>query len=206
MVKKDTKVKETKKRKIKAVKKTEKLKEKAKETKKMVVKPKEEKPKAEKKVVKKIEKKKEKAVIKEVKKGAKRSKGVIFTTGKRKRAVARASIKPGSGKILINGEPLDNMKNEILKLRLKEPFILTEKDFKSHDFMVKVKGGGIFGQTDAARQAIARGLVEIFGNELKQKFMEYDRNLLVYDPRRTEPHKPPRSSQGPRRYKQRSKR
>jgi len=69
-----------------------------------------------------------------------------------------------------------------------------------------VKGGGVFGQTEAARQAIAKGLVEIFGSELRQKFLEYDRNLLVFDPRRTEPHKPPRSSQGPRRYKQRSKR
>ncbi|MCK4531529.1 MAG: 30S ribosomal protein S9, partial [Candidatus Aenigmarchaeota archaeon] len=40
----------------------------------------------------------------------KKGKGVIFKTGKRKRAVARASIKPGSGKILINGEPLENFK------------------------------------------------------------------------------------------------
>ncbi len=136
----------------------------------------------------------------------KKGKGVIFKTGKRKRAVARASIKPGSGKILINGEPLENFKNEVLKLRLEEPFILTGKEWKSYDFIVNVKGGGILGQTDAARQAFARGLVEIFGNELKQKFLDYDRNLLVYDPRRTEPHKPPRSSQGPRRYKQRSKR
>jgi small subunit ribosomal protein S9 len=141
-----------------------------------------------------------------VKKSKKAKVNVIFTTGKRKRAVARASIRPGSGKILINGEPLKNFKNEVLKLRLEEPFMLTEKDWKSHDFVVNVKGGGILGQADAARQAIARGLVEIFGSELKQKFLDYDRNLLVYDPRRTEPHKPPRSSQGPRRYKQRSKR
>jgi small subunit ribosomal protein S9 len=69
-----------------------------------------------------------------------------------------------------------------------------------------VKGGGTTGQVDAARQAIARGLVELLGGDLKQRYMAYDRNLLVFDPRRTEPHKPPRSSQGPRRYKQRSKR
>ncbi|UCC91639.1 MAG: 30S ribosomal protein S9 [Candidatus Aenigmatarchaeota archaeon] len=140
------------------------------------------------------------------KEGKKEKKGIIFTTGKRKRAVAKASIKPGSGKILINGEPLENFKNEVVKLRLKEPFILAGKEWESYDFIVNMKGGGILGQTDAARQAIARGLVEIFGSELKQKFLDYDRNLLVYDPRRTEPHKPPRSSQGPRRYKQRSKR
>jgi len=136
----------------------------------------------------------------------KSAKSIIFTTGKRKKAVARASINPGSGKILINNEPLENFKNDVLRLRLQEPFLLTEKNWKTYDFKVKVKGGGILGQVDAARQAIARGLVDLFGNELKQKFLEYDRNLLVYDPRRTEPHKPPRSSQGPRRYKQRSKR
>ncbi len=136
----------------------------------------------------------------------KEKKGVIFTTGKRKRAVAKASIRSGSGKILVNGEPLKNFKNEVVKLRLKEPFILAGKEWESYDFIVNMKGGGILGQTDAARQAIARGLVEILGSELKQKFLDYDRNLLVYDPRRTEPHKPPRSSQGPRRYKQRSKR
>ena len=62
-------------------------------------------------------------------------------------------------------------------------------------------------QADATRQAIAKGLVEYFDNKnLKDKYLEYDRNLLVYDSRRTEPHKPSRSSQGARRHKQRSKR
>lgn len=158
-------------------------------------------------VKKKVAKPKKGDIKKKVaRKEKKERKGVIFKIGKRKRAVARASIRPGSGKILINGRLLENFKNEVLKLRLEEPFILSGRDWKSYDFIVKVKGGGLFGQADAARQAIARGLVEIFGSELKKKFLDYDRNLLVYDPRRTEPHKPPRSSQGPRRYKQRSKR
>lgn len=141
-----------------------------------------------------------------VKKEKRESKGIIFTTGKRKKAVARATVKPGSGKIFINGEPLENVKNEVIRMRLKEPFAIAGKDCKSYDFLVTVKGGGILGQAEAARQSIARGLVEVFGSELRQRFMEYDRNLMAYDPRRTEPHKPPRSSQGPRRYKQRSKR
>ena len=62
------------------------------------------------------------------------------------------------------------------------------------------------GQANAARQAIAKGLAQIMGDDVKKKFLEYDRNLLVYDSRRTEPHKPPHSSWGARRYKQRSKR
>ena len=155
---------------------------------------------------KKVKAAKKKGGKRTKKEGKREKKGVIFTIGKRKRAVAKASIKPGSGEILVNGEPLENFKNEVVKLRLKEPFILTGKEWETYDFIVNMKGGGILGQADAARQAIARGLVEIFGSELKQKFLDYDRNLLVYDPRRTEPHKPPRSSQGPRRYKQRSKR
>ncbi|MEM0473237.1 MAG: 30S ribosomal protein S9, partial [Candidatus Aenigmatarchaeota archaeon] len=60
---------------------------------------------------------------------------------------------------------------------------------------------------DAIRQAIAKGLVEITKNhELKKRLIDYDRNLIVYDYRRTEPHKPSRSRQNARRHKQRSKR
>jgi small subunit ribosomal protein S9 len=133
-------------------------------------------------------------------------KEVIFTVGKRKRAVARCLTKPGSGVVLVNSKPLEHMKNEVLRLRIFEPLAISGDSWKSYDFMVNVKGGGVSGQAEASRQAIARGLVKIFGSELREKMMGYDRNLLVYDPRRTEPHKPPRSSQGPRRYKQRSKR
>jgi len=155
-------------------------------------------------------KKKTKAETKESAAAAKKErkrKGVKIQVGKRRKAVAKASVRAGKGKILVNGEPLENFKNGIVKLRIMEPFILTDKnDWKTYDFTATARGGGVMGQADAVRQAFSRCLVDLFGAELKQKFMEYDRNLLVYDPRRTEPHKPPRSSQGPRRYKQRSKR
>lgn len=155
-----------------------------------------------------MEKKKLKKIIEKAEGKKKRGKkeGMIFTVGKRKRAVARCVVKQGSGIVLINSRPLVNMKNEVLRLRLSEPLTIAGDSWKSYDFMVNVKGGGVSGQAEAARQSIARGLVEIFGPQLREKFMEYDRNLLVYDPRRTEPHKPPRSSQGPRRAKQKSKR
>ncbi|MCK5548548.1 MAG: 30S ribosomal protein S9, partial [Thermoplasmata archaeon] len=78
--------------------------------------------------------------------------------------------------------------------------------WKKYNIKVKTKGGGIIGQAQAARQAISRGLVQVLGEDVKKVFLGYDRKMLVYDPRRTEPHKPPRSSQGPRRYKQKSKR
>jgi len=141
------------------------------------------------------------------KKESKKNKsGITFTTGKRKKAVARAMFKPGKGSVKINSKPIGNYDSEMLRLRMMEPLILAGEPAKSYDIKVNVKGGGPMGQADAARQAIARGLVELVGEDLKKTYMSYDRNLLVFDPRRTEPHKPPRSSQGPRRYKQRSKR
>ncbi len=128
-----------------------------------------------------------------------------FTTGKRKRALARARIQKGSGRVWLNSVPLEKVGNEMVRMRIQEPLVLAGDALKSHDISVTVKGGGPMGQADAARQAIGKGIVAI-APELKDRLLEYDSLLLVPDPRRTEPHKPPRSSQGPRRYKQRSKR
>jgi len=130
---------------------------------------------------------------------------LIQKTGKRKRAIARAVGKPGKGIILINKKPLEIFEPEMLKLFIKEPLILARDIAKKLDIKVNVKGGGIFGQASAVRQAIAKTLVE-YDKSLKEKFLNYDRTLLVADARRTEPHKPSRSKAGSRRHKQRSKR
>lgn len=129
----------------------------------------------------------------------------ILATGKRKRSVARAVVKPGKGAVKINSIPLDIYENDMIRLRIMEPMLISGEAHKKFDITVNVKGGGQWGQADAVRQAIAKGLVEYIP-DLKQVFVGYDRNLIAYDPRRTEPHKPPHSSWGPRRYKQRSKR
>lgn len=132
---------------------------------------------------------------------------VVVATGKRKTAVARATVRQGSGMVMINKIPLSLMTPEILRLKIREPLLLAGEYAKKVDISVNVRGGGITGQADAIRQAIAKGLVEFFKDEkLKKVFLEYDRNFLVYDPRRNEPHKPSRSKKGPRRRKQRSKR
>jgi len=131
---------------------------------------------------------------------------VTFATGKRKKSIARAVMKKGTGKVRINSKPIQLFSNELVRMKMLEPLVLAGDAWKKFDISVNVKGGGQMGQADAARQAIARCLVDALGVDLKKKFIDYDRNLLVYDVRRTEPHKPPRSSQGPRRYKQRSKR
>jgi small subunit ribosomal protein S9 len=130
----------------------------------------------------------------------------VFSTGKRKKAVASASIRPGNGTVTLNSTPLDMIGNRMVKLLVQEPLMLVGDAWKKFSIKATTKGGGIIGQAQAARQAIARALVETLGKDARKIFMDYDRNMLVYDPRRTEPHKPPRSSQGPRRYKQRSKR
>ncbi len=130
---------------------------------------------------------------------------IIAAVGKRKRAVARAFGKKGEGRVFINKIPLDVYGNELTRMIISEPIVLAGDAAKKVDIYVNVHGGGIFGQADAIRLAIAKVLVQV-DKKLKEKFLEYDRNLLIADPRRTEPHKPSRSKQGPRRHKQRSKR
>ena len=129
----------------------------------------------------------------------------INAIGKRKNAVARASAKIGTGKVLVNGIPIENMKPEPVMLLLKEPVLLAGDVAKGLDISVNVSGGGVMGQAQAARQAIAKALAEK-SKALKKIFIEYDRTLLVSDIRRNEPHKPNASKRGPRRAKQRSKR
>ena len=134
-----------------------------------------------------------------------KKKELIQTTGKRKKAIAKAVARPGKGIILINDKPLEIYEPEMLKLMIKEPLILSGNVANDLDIIINVKGGGVFGQATAVRQAIGKALVE-YDSSLKPKFLEYDRTLLIADSRRTEPHKPSVSKRGPRRHKQRSKR
>jgi len=131
----------------------------------------------------------------------------VLATGKRKEAVARARIKLGNGRVMINERPLDLWQPEYTRLKIREPLLLAGDLSQKVDIKVNVRGGGVAGQADAIRQAIAKGMVEFFNDEkLKEKYLDYDRNLIVYDSRRCEPHKPSRSRKGSRRHKQRSKR
>jgi len=132
---------------------------------------------------------------------------VIVAVGKRKKAIARATIKEGKGIIRVNKRLLDVYEPRYARMRIREPIMLAENKAEGIDINVSVRGGGIWGQADAARTAIANAIVIWSGDKkLKQLYHDYDRSLLVSDPRRTEPHKPSRSSAGPRRKKQQSKR
>ncbi|MFX1285440.1 MAG: 30S ribosomal protein S9 [Promethearchaeota archaeon] len=113
----------------------------------------------------------------------------LLRSGKRRTAIARAIIKEGTGRILINGKPIEIIEPEIVRMKLMEPFyFIDEKTKQGVDIKVKVKGGGYMGQADAARTAIARALLAwIDSEELRVKFIEYDRHMIVGDPRRREP-------------------
>ncbi|MBI2542698.1 MAG: 30S ribosomal protein S9 [Candidatus Aenigmarchaeota archaeon] len=139
-----------------------------------------------------------------------KKKDFVQAAGKRRLAVAGAVVKAGTGTVKINSVPLSLWGNEPLRLWAMEPLIIAGDLSKKVNIDVTVKSGGIVGQAEAIRIAIAKGLVEYSkGNELREKYMEYDRHLLVYDPRRNEPHHGSgrgASKRGSRRHKQRSKR
>lgn len=116
-------------------------------------------------------------------------KDIIQTQGKRKEATARATLTAGTGKVRVNGIYLHNFGNDLLRMRIGEPLILAQDQSQKLDFEVKVAGGGLNGQADAVRLAMARALVE-YEPKLKKTFEEYDRLLLVADVRRKETRKP----------------
>ncbi len=136
-----------------------------------------------------------------------KKKKTLITIGKRKKSTARAVVTEGKGKITINSRSIDTMEPRYVQLRVNEPVMLAGEKAKTMDIKVRVSGGGVWGQANASRTAIANAIVGwTKDNKLKDMYTDYDRSLLVSDPRRTEPHKPSRSSKGPRRSKQQSKR
>ncbi len=114
---------------------------------------------------------------------------VIHTQGKRKRSIARATLKSGKGNVKINGQYLQNYATDMLRLRISEPLVLAGDVAGKVDISVNVIGGGVNGQADAIRLAMARALVQHDKN-LKKTFDDYDRLLLVADVRRKEVCKP----------------
>lgn len=111
----------------------------------------------------------------------------VNTSGKRKTAIARAVITKGVGRVYINRMPLEIVQPEIVRLKIMEPIYLARDLANGVDIHVKVKGGGTVGQADAARTAIARGIVGFYKDDkLREVYKTYDRNLLVNDTRRKE--------------------
>src|SRR3990172_9344370 len=83
----------------------------------------------------------------------------IHTSGKRKEAVARATLTKGSGKVRINKALLETISPPAARLKIEEPLLLAE-GIGEIDLQVSVRGGGVSSQVEAARLAIAKALVE----------------------------------------------
>ncbi|MBS3109514.1 30S ribosomal protein S9 [Candidatus Woesearchaeota archaeon] len=116
---------------------------------------------------------------------------VVITSGKRKRAIARASLKPGKGRIRINKILLEAIPSSFVRNRLLEPLMLSGDLSSQVDIDVSVAGGGSTSQAEAARLVIAKSLVQFSKDkQLEQKYLAYDRHLLVADVRRKETRKP----------------
>jgi len=130
-------------------------------------------------------------------------KKVVNTSGKRKTAVARATVKKGNGLIRINKKPVEIYEPELARWKILEPIKIAGKYVDKVNIDVNVRGGGFVSQANAVRTAIARGLVKFTGDpSLKLAFLDHDRSLLVNDPRRKEPKKP--LGRGARKKRQKS--
>ena len=117
---------------------------------------------------------------------------IVVISGKRKTSIAKVRIKKGSGNVLYNKLPYQELQL-FHKLALDEPIKISENVLGKFDFDVEIKtiGGGKESQIQAARLGIAKALVKFTGNmDLKKAFMTYDRHLLVADTRRKEQYKP----------------
>jgi len=119
------------------------------------------------------------------------SKKIIVVSGKRKTAVARATIRSGRGRIRINNVPLEIYEPRIARLKIMEPLLQVDEDIlKQIDINTRVSGGGFMGQAEATRMAIARGILRwTKSKHLQSRFTKYDRTMLAGDPRQKEPKK-----------------
>jgi len=126
------------------------------------------------------------------KKKVKRSKKYgMLVKSKKKEAIARAVIKTGKGRITLNKKNIEFIEPEYVREMIYEPIKLAPEIIKEIDIKIITNGGGFMGQAVAARSAIAKAIVEYTNDKkLKEKFIKYDRLLMVDDHRRVEPKKP----------------
>ena len=122
----------------------------------------------------------------------------VQTFGKKKTATAVATCTQGTGSIRVNGKALALIEPESLRIKAFEPiFLVGGNKFKDVNIRVRVQGGGQSNQIFAVRQAIAKALLAFYQKyhdeqskrELKEVFLQYDKTLIVTDPRRAEPKK-----------------
>ncbi len=113
--------------------------------------------------------------------------GIINKIGRRKTAVARVYLSEGKGNVTINGKELETyFPLPMQQAKVVRPFELTDT-VKKYDVKVNVDGGGMTGQVEAVRMAIARALVEV---DAEHKPLLKAENLMTRDSRMVERKKP----------------
>ena len=113
----------------------------------------------------------------------------IQTVGRRKTSVARVLLSSGSGKWSVNGRELtDYFTRPTHQIRLAEPFKVTGSE-GLFDVTVRVRGGGLTGQSDAVRMGVARALLQIDG---QHRPVLRQHGMLTRDARQVERKKPGR--------------
>jgi small subunit ribosomal protein S9 len=108
--------------------------------------------------------------------------GRAYATGKRKDAVARVWIKPGSGVIVVNDRPVDTyFARPVLRMILQQPLQIANRDGQ-YDITVSVSGGGLSGQAGAVRHGLAKALThyepELRGPLKKEGFLTRDARVV----------------------------
>ena len=104
-------------------------------------------------------------------------------TGRRKSSIARVSMSPGNGRIVVNEKPLDSyFARETLRMMIRQPLELTGMSGK-YNITATVVGGGLSGQAGALRHGISRAILSI-DNDLRLKLKK--EGFLTRDPRETE--------------------
>ncbi len=110
--------------------------------------------------------------------------GKVSVVGRRKEAIARVRIMPGSGVWTINGRKPENyFPNKVHQQLINSPFVLIKKE-KKYDIIVNVRGGGTSGQAGAIRLGIARALNEIDNEVLRPPLKKA--GFLTRDDRKVE--------------------
>lgn len=119
------------------------------------------------------------------------TKKVLVVSGKRKKAIARAVVRAGIGRIRINKTPIEIFEPEIARNKIMEPFLQAgDNVWKQLDIDIRVSGGGYMGQAEAARMAAANALLKWTKSaHLRKTLVKYDRTMIVGDARKKEPKK-----------------
>lgn len=108
--------------------------------------------------------------------------GRAYATGKRKDAIARVWVKPGTGKITVNGKDYTAyFARPVLQMILRQPILLTNRDGQ-YDIVATVTGGGLSGQAGALRHGISKALThyepELRGILKKEGFITRDSRVV----------------------------